>query len=71
MGHAPGEREPPSWRQVEGVRVTHVEGVGTYALRLTLSDGHSTGIYTYVFLREACPSERPDVDDMGLPTLAL
>ena len=68
VGHAPGEREPPSWHQVDGVRVTHVEAVGTYALKLALSDAHSTGIYTYAFLRDACPSARPDVDATGLPT---
>lgn len=68
VGHAPGEREPPSWNQVAGVRVNHVEAVGTYALKLTLSDAHDSGIYTWDFLRRSCPSERADVDDMGLPT---
>ncbi|MDJ0523246.1 MAG: DUF971 domain-containing protein [Planctomycetota bacterium] len=71
VGHAPGEREPPSWKQVEGVRVTHVAAVGSYALKLTLSDAHASGIYSYDFLRRSCPSERPDVDDTGLPTLEL
>jgi DUF971 family protein len=28
--------------------------VGDYALRLTWSDGHATGIYTFAFLRELC-----------------
>jgi DUF971 family protein len=28
--------------------------VGRYALQLTWSDGHSTGIYPYRFLRESC-----------------
>ena len=69
VGHAPGEREPPSWQQVEGVRVTHVEAVGTYALKLDLSDAHASGIYTYDFLRRSCPSERPDVDEVGHPTI--
>ncbi len=70
-GHSPGEKEPPSWKQVEGVRVTNVEAVGTYALRLTLSDGHDSGIYSFDALRAACPSERPDVDDVGRPTGVL
>jgi DUF971 family protein len=28
--------------------------VGDYALRLTWADGHSTGLYTFKFLRELC-----------------
>jgi DUF971 family protein len=56
-GHVPGEKEPPPWEQVKDVRVSHVEAVGSYALRFTLSDGHSTGIYTYDFLREVSPKE--------------
>jgi len=66
-GHSPGEKEPPSWQEVQDVRVTNVEPVGTYALRLTLSDGHDSGIYSYALLRASCPSERPGVDDVGRP----
>ena len=66
-GHSPGEKEPPPWAQVQDVRVTHVEAVGTYALRFSLSDGHESGIYTYDFLRRSCPSERPGVDEVGRP----
>ncbi len=29
--------------------------VGNYALSFTWSDGHSTGIYTFDFLRRICP----------------
>lgn len=67
-GHVPGEKEPPPWSACQDVRVSHVEPVGTYALRLTLSDGHSTGIYSYGHLRAACPSTRTDVDDLGCPS---
>lgn len=35
-------------------RVT-VEPVGNYALSFTWSDGHSTGIYTFEYLRQLCP----------------
>lgn len=34
--------------------LTDLAEVGDYALRLTWADGHSTGIYTYRFLRELC-----------------
>ena len=29
--------------------------VGNYGVNLVFSDGHSTGIYSHAFLREACP----------------
>lgn len=29
--------------------------VGNYAVQFDFSDGHSTGIYTYEYLREICP----------------
>ncbi len=32
-----------------------VEPVGNYALHFSWSDGHSTGIYTFEYLRELCP----------------
>ncbi len=67
-GHAPGEKEPPGWATVRDVKVTHVEAVGTYALQFTLSDGHTTGIYTYDWLRQECPTTREDVDEVGVPT---
>ena len=31
-----------------------IEVVGNYAVHFTWSDGHSTGIYTYDYLREIC-----------------
>lgn len=37
-----------------GVRIAGVEPVGNYAIKLIFDDGHSTGIYTWDFLRELC-----------------
>jgi DUF971 family protein len=34
---------------------TGVQAVGNYALSFSWSDGHSTGIYTFDYLREICP----------------
>lgn len=31
--------------------------VGTYAIQMEFSDSHSTGIYTFGFLRSICPCE--------------
>ena len=51
---------PPDPRVVrdtpnEGLNLEHIERVGSYALQFLWSDGHSTGIYTWQLLREACP----------------
>lgn len=37
------------------IQVTEVKPVGRYALNFVWSDGHDSGIYSYAFLREACP----------------
>ncbi len=55
-GHAPGEVEPPPLEAVADVRILHIRPVGSYAVRFDLSDGHETGIYSFAFLRENCPT---------------
>jgi len=35
-----------------GVRISGVEPVGNYAIKLIFDDGHATGLYTWDFLRE-------------------
>jgi DUF971 family protein len=37
------------------VAVTSVQPVGNYGIAIGFSDGHSTGIYRFEFLREICP----------------
>jgi DUF971 family protein len=37
------------------VTITTIQAVGNYALSFVFSDGHSTGIYRFDFLREICP----------------
>jgi len=36
---------------------TGMELVGNYAVQITWSDGHATGIYTYDHLRALCPCD--------------
>lgn len=36
-----------------------IEMVGNYALQPLWDDGHSTGIYTFEYLRRLCPAEDP------------
>jgi DUF971 family protein len=40
------------------VQLLQIERVGGYALQFVWSDGHSTGIYTWELLRQACPCEQ-------------
>jgi DUF971 family protein len=36
-------------------RALSATSVGNYAIQITFSDGHSTGIYSYEHLRSLCP----------------
>src|SRR5262249_20776339 len=50
QGHAPEERKTvPGKRQVE---ILEVLAVGNYAVRLVFDDMHSTGIYSWDYLRD-------------------
>jgi DUF971 family protein len=54
MGQPPNPyiiRETPN----EGVNIENIEAVGSYAIGIQWSDGHRAGIYTWEFLRQACP----------------
>jgi len=42
----------------DDIIVRRIELVGTYAIRFDWSDGHTTGIYTYEYLRKICPCEK-------------
>lgn len=37
-----------------GVAITGIEPTGNYAIKLTFSDGHNTGLYTWPYLDELC-----------------
>jgi DUF971 family protein len=48
-------------------RLTGIEAVGRYGMKITWADGHDTGIYTFEDLRALCPCEacaasRPQTD---------
>lgn len=49
-GH--GGARPPQAPMPDDVSVLEAEPMGRYAVRLTFSDGHRTGIYSWVLLRE-------------------
>ena len=49
-GHGPGQETLQTGK--ENVEVLKIDPVGHYAVRLVFSDGHNTGLYTWVYLRE-------------------
>ena len=49
-GHGGGEGKLELAK--ESVKVTQVEQVGVYAVRLHFDDGHNTGLFTWAYLRE-------------------
>ena len=44
-------------KSASDISVTAIEEVGNYAVSITFSDTHSTGIYSWEVLRELCPCE--------------
>jgi len=54
QGHGPQRR----FLDVPGAVLEAIRGVGNYAVELCWQDGHSTGIYTYDYLRALCPCGR-------------
>lgn len=49
-GHGPGQDTLQTGKR--HVRITNVEPMGHYALRIHFDDGHNTGIYTWDYLYE-------------------
>jgi DUF971 family protein len=47
-GHGPGQEVLQTGKKP--VEITHIEPVGSYAIQLTFSDGHNTGIYSWDLL---------------------
>jgi DUF971 family protein len=50
QGHAPTERKTVAGKK--NVAILEVQPVGNYAVRLVFDDLHSTGIFTWPYLRE-------------------
>jgi DUF971 family protein len=49
-GHGPGQETLQLGKHE--VRVSRIEPVGSYAVRLVFDDGHDTGLYTWAYLHE-------------------
>ena len=63
-----GHQGPVTFRDgAYDLELTAIEEVGSYAVRLTWGDGHSTGIYSFAFLRAlaaACVGDPATVEIM-------
>ena len=55
QGHTPSQKTTVPGKK--SVTIRDVQAVGTYAVRIVFSDGHSTGIYSWPYLRKLA-SER-------------
>jgi DUF971 family protein len=51
QGHGSGVK----FVSVPGATLQEIRPVGNYAIEFRWQDGHSTGIYTYDYLRALCP----------------
>jgi DUF971 family protein len=47
-GHGPGQEQLVYGKRL--VAISKAEPIGTYAVRLIFSDGHSTGLFTWAYL---------------------
>lgn len=50
QGHG-GQRPPPVTGK-EDVRISRLEPVGNYAVRIVFDDGHDSGLYSWDYLRK-------------------
>lgn len=50
QGHGPGQEQLVTGKKRVGI--TGIEPTGNYALRLSFSDGHDTGIFSWDYLQE-------------------
>lgn len=71
-GHGPGQETLQLGK--DQVRITAIEPVGHYAVKLVFDDGHDTGLYTWAYLYElgAKRAERwqqylDRLEDLGIP----
>lgn len=49
-------------------RARNARAVGHYALQMDFTDGHSTGIYSFEYLRDICPCEQCRAASRSAPT---
>ncbi len=56
QGHGTGK----NFIAVPDAQIQEIRAVGNYAVEFSWNDGHSTGIYSYDYLRALCPCDACD-----------
>ncbi len=56
QGHGPSQKKIIAGRR--HVKITAIEPVGHYAIRILFDDGHDSGIYSWSYLRELGDGQR-------------
>lgn len=57
QGHSPEQRITVPGKK--NVRISRLEPVGNYAVRIVFDDGHDTGLYVWEYLRDLGESQEP------------
>lgn len=60
LQHAPDNLLELELKPARSYTIDSIQTVGNYAVQPIWTDGHSTGIYTWEYLRHLCPSEAGD-----------
>lgn len=60
-GHGPGQEVLVTGKRQVGI--TAIRPVGNYALQLTFSDGHDTGLFSWGWLWDLCQNQERHWDD--------
>lgn len=53
--YSEGSGSNPFQMYTPAIKMSDVEEVGTYAVKIFWNDGHSSGIYSYDYLHQICP----------------
>jgi DUF971 family protein len=56
QGHGPGQAILQTGKKA--VRISDVQPVGRYAIRIIFDDGHETGLYSWTYLAELCENKK-------------
>lgn len=60
-GHGPGSAVLQTGKK--DVTITLIEPAGNYALKITYSDGHDSGLYTWDYLYDLCCNQKAHWND--------
>ena len=61
QGHGSGQKTTPAGKA--NVTIAAIEPVGNYAIRISFSDGHDTGLFSWDILRDYGQRQQQLIDD--------